>query len=99
MSNSVGAFVGDNICKTYYIKGQAPVQALKNCSFEFDPEKLNVVMGTSGCGKSTLANILAGYVRADQDSVTIDGSPVTGSGSDRLMVFQETALWPWMTQA
>ena len=50
MSNSVGAFVGDNICKTYYIKGQAPVQALKNCSFEFDPEKLNVVMGTSGCG-------------------------------------------------
>ena len=97
MSNSVGALVGDNICKTYHIKGQAPVQALKNCSFEFDPEKLNVVMGTSGCGKSTLALILAGYVRADQDSVTIDGSPVTGSGSDRLMVFQETALWPWMT--
>jgi NitT/TauT family transport system ATP-binding protein len=97
MSHAEGALVGTNLCKTYQVKDQPPVEVLKDCSFEFEPAMLNVVMGTSGCGKSTLAYLLAGYVRPDEGSLTIDGKPITGSGPDRLMVFQETALWPWMT--
>jgi NitT/TauT family transport system ATP-binding protein len=58
---------------------------------------LNVVMGKSGCGKSTLAYLVAGYLNPDRGSIEIDGREVTGPGSDRIMVFQETALWPWMT--
>ncbi len=57
----------------------------------------NVVMGKSGCGKSTLAYLIAGYLQADQGKIEIDGRPVTKPGADRIMVFQETALWPWMT--
>ncbi|MGI9404976.1 MAG: ABC transporter ATP-binding protein [Hyphomicrobiaceae bacterium] len=97
MNNTQGALIGTGLAKTYHVKDQPPVEVLKDCSFEFEPAMLNVVMGTSGCGKSTLANILAGYVRADEGSLMIDGQPITDSGSDRLMVFQETALWPWMT--
>ncbi|MGO9175413.1 MAG: ABC transporter ATP-binding protein, partial [Desulfobaccales bacterium] len=59
--------------------------------------KLTVLIGPSGCGKSTLINILAGYERPDSGKVTIDGQPVKGPGRDRLVVFQETALFPWMT--
>ncbi|MBU1211559.1 MAG: ATP-binding cassette domain-containing protein [Alphaproteobacteria bacterium] len=97
MSSAQGALLGTSLAKTYHVKDQPPVEVLKDCSFEFEPAMLNVVMGTSGCGKSTLAHMLAGYVRPDQGTLTIDGEPITDSGPDRLVVFQETALWPWMT--
>jgi len=54
-------------------------------------------MGPSGCGKTTLACMLAGYVAPDAGTLAIDGRPITAAGPDRLMVFQETALWHWMT--
>jgi NitT/TauT family transport system ATP-binding protein len=54
-------------------------------------------MGISGCGKSTLACILAGHLRPDAGTLTIDERPIEGAGPDRIMVFQETALWHWMT--
>jgi len=73
------------------------VTVIENCSVEFEPGRLNVVMGQSGCGKSTLAYLLAGYMKPDQGYIEIDGKPVSGPGADRMMVFQETALWPWMT--
>jgi NitT/TauT family transport system ATP-binding protein len=59
--------------------------------------RLSVVIGPSGCGKSTLVNVLAGYETPDCGKVLIDGRPVSGPGPDRLVVFQETALFPWMT--
>ena len=71
--------------------------ALDDCSFTVEPGKLTVLMGPSGCGKSTLAYLLAGYLELDTGSITIDGAPVRGAGPDRMLVFQETALWPWMT--
>ena len=54
-------------------------------------------MGISGCGKSTLACMLAGYLRPDTGTLTIDDRPIEGAGPERIMVFQETALWHWMT--
>ncbi len=92
-----GELIAQGLGKTYHQKDQPAEVVLRDCSFHFEPGLLNVVMGTSGCGKSTLAYILAGYVKPDEGSVTCDGVPIDGSGSERLMVFQETALWPWMT--
>ena len=86
-----------NLARSYEDKDGAPVSVIENCSVEFDPGLLNVVMGKSGCGKSTLAYLIAGYLKADQGSIKIDGRTVTKPGADRIMVFQETALWPWMT--
>lgn len=92
-----GELIGKGLSKTYHRKEHPPIRVLDDCSFHFRPGELNVVMGRSGCGKSTLAYILAGYVTPDAGSLTSDGAPVRGASSERLMVFQETALWPWMT--
>ena len=70
---------------------------IDDCSVEFEPGLLNVIMGQSGCGKSSLAYLLSGYIKADSGSMKIDGREITDPGEDRIMVFQETALWPWMT--
>lgn len=94
---ALGELVGTDITKSYPQQGLPPVKVLDKCSFHFESGKLNVVMGTSGCGKSTLAFILAGYIKPDRGTVRIDGALVDRAGSDRLLVFQETALWPWMT--
>lgn len=83
--------------KRYERPSQPPVQVLEDCSFHIEPGELTVLMGVSGCGKSTLARLLAGYARPDAGTLSIDGRPIEGAGPDRLMVFQETALWPWMT--
>jgi len=86
-----------NLAKRFPQPGEKPLEVLKDCSLSVKPGKLNVLIGTSGCGKTTLANILAGYENPDAGQVTLDGAPLNGPNSDRLMVFQETALWPWMT--
>jgi NitT/TauT family transport system ATP-binding protein len=70
---------------------------LDDCSFTLEAGRLTVLIGPSGCGKSTLVNILAGYERVDAGAVVLLGRPVRGPGIDRLVVFQETALFPWMT--
>ncbi len=72
-------------------------QVLHDCSFLLEQGKLTVLIGPSGCGKSTLINVLAGYEKVDCGSITLDGKEISGPGPDRLVVFQETALFPWMT--
>jgi NitT/TauT family transport system ATP-binding protein len=80
-----------------YGTGAPKRQVLNACSFSIEPGMLNVVIGPSGCGKTTLLKLIAGFEKADQGSILIDGAPVRGPGPDRLMVFQETALFAWMT--
>jgi NitT/TauT family transport system ATP-binding protein len=72
-------------------------EVMKNVAFELQAGALTVLMGPSGCGKTTLACMLAGYVAPDAGTLSIDGRPITAAGPDRIMVFQETALWHWMT--
>lgn len=92
-----GRITVEGVSKRYPRKGQAPVPIIEDCSFEIEPGKLTVLMGMSGCGKSTLAYLLAGYISPDGGTLTIDGASITGPGPDRIVVFQENALWPWMT--
>ncbi|MGI9301211.1 MAG: ABC transporter ATP-binding protein [Gammaproteobacteria bacterium] len=62
-----------------------------------NPGELTAVVGPSGCGKSTLVNLVAGFERVDGGEILLDGQRVTGPSKDRLVVFQETALMPWLT--
>ncbi|MFO7885572.1 MAG: ABC transporter ATP-binding protein [Desulfobacteraceae bacterium] len=83
--------------KIFRIPGCEATVALKDCSLMVERGKLTVLVGPSGCGKSTLANIIAGYDTPTSGQVMLDGAPTRSASPDRIMVFQETALWPWMT--
>jgi NitT/TauT family transport system ATP-binding protein len=56
-----------------------------------------VFFGPSGCGKSSLLNMIAGFEEPTEGSIVLEGNPVTHPGPDRLMMFQEHALFPWLT--
>jgi len=86
-----------NVEKVFRVPGCAACVALKDCSLTVERGKLTVLVGPSGCGKSTLANIIAGYDTPTSGKVLLDGKPTKGPSRDRIMIFQETALWPWMT--
>jgi NitT/TauT family transport system ATP-binding protein len=73
------------------------LELIEDCSFRAERGRFTVVIGPSGCGKTSLMNLIAGFERPNSGRITIDGHPIDGAGSDRLMVFQETALFPWMT--
>ena len=71
-------------------------EVVRNCSFTIERNKLTVMIGPSGCGKSTLIRLLAGFEKPTSGTIAINGQPVTGPGRDRLVLFQESALFPWM---
>ncbi len=75
------------------------VQVLDNVSVAIEPAAFTCLLGPSGCGKSTLLNMIAGFIEPDGGQLLIDGQPVRGPGPDRGVVFQEYALFPWLTAA
>ena len=75
------------------------VHALDNINLEIQDGEFIAVVGPSGCGKSTLLNILAGRLPHREGVVKVDGTPVSGPGPDRGVVFQEHAILPWRTVA
>jgi NitT/TauT family transport system ATP-binding protein len=72
------------------------VHALDDISLHVRPGEFVCLVGPSGCGKSTLLDILAGLTKPDRGRVAADGLPVTGPERHRLVMFQESALFPWL---
>jgi len=72
-------------------------EILADINLEVAKGEFVAIVGYSGAGKSTLVNMLAGLSAPDRGTITVDGKPVTGPGSDRGMVFQNYSLLPWLT--
>ncbi len=75
------------------------INALKDIRLDIPRGQFTCLLGPSGCGKSTLLNAVAGFAPPSSGAITVDGTPVAGPGPERGMVFQEYALFPWMTVA
>ncbi len=86
-----------NVDMVYEVPGGTNVQALNNVSFDLAAGRLLSLLGPSGCGKTTLLNILAGFLAPTGGSVTLAGDIITGPGQERGMVFQQGALFEWLT--
>lgn len=86
----------DNVVKTYNTRKGETV-ALNGVSLDIKENEFICVVGPSGCGKSTLLNIIAGLLEPTSGSVSVDGKIVDGPGPERGVVFQQYALFPWLT--
>ena len=85
-----------DVNKTFQIGGER-VEALHHVDLLINKGEFVCLIGASGCGKSTLLRIIAGFETPTSGDVRVYDTPVTGPASDRGMVFQDFALFPWMT--
>jgi len=88
----------NNVQKVFKTPGK-DVIALKDINLEIKAGEFVCLLGPSGCGKSTLLNAVAGFALPSAGEITVEGKKITGPGPERGMVFQEYALFPWMTIA
>lgn len=88
-----------DVTKSFYRnegKQSTLINAIENINLAVNDGEFICLVGPSGCGKSTLLNILAGLDNPTKGQVVLNGRPISGTGPDRIMVFQENALFPWM---
>ncbi len=95
-ARTVMELVVEKINKTFTNDGNVN-QVLKDISFVADKGEFISLLGPSGCGKTTLLSIIAGFQKSDGGSIIVEGKKVTKAGPDRGFVFQNYALFPWMT--
>jgi len=92
---SAEKLIVENVSKSFQQR-RVHVHALDNVSLQVHEGEFVCLVGPSGCGKSTLLNIIAGLEFPDSGKVMADGHPVIGPGRERMMMFQESALFPWL---
>src|ERR1700726_1094103 len=87
----------DGISLSYRTTSGERLLALDKINLEVKPGEFLCIVGPSGCGKSTLLHLIAGLHPQSSGKVLVDGAPVDGPGTDRILIFQELGLFPWLT--
>jgi NitT/TauT family transport system ATP-binding protein len=82
-----------------FVTSRHETVALEGITLDMHAGEFVVVVGPSGCGKSTLLNLVAGLDKPSAGSIAFDGRPVKGAAADRVVVFQDHALYPGSTCA
>ena len=85
----------EDVSKTFH-STSGPVLALDKVSMAVSEGEFVCLVGASGCGKSTLLNLIAGLEEPDSGTISADGNLIAGPGRDRMVMFQESALFPWL---
>jgi len=85
----------DSVSKVF-LADSGPLQVLNSVSLSIAEGEFLCILGASGCGKSTLLNLIAGLEMPDSGAVLVNGKEVRNPGPDRVVMFQEAALFPWL---
>src|ERR1700760_4616386 len=85
------------ICLSYRTQSGERLLALDHINLQVHAGEFVCVVGPSGCGKSTLLHLIAGLQPQTSGQILIDGNSVEGPGTDRILIFQEHGLFPWLT--
>ena len=91
--------VSQSLSMTFTTPAGGQVHALKDINFTLREGEILAVLGPSGCGKTTLLNIISGFLRPSQGVVTLGQKEIDGPGVERGMIFQQGALFEWLTVA
>lgn len=89
----------NDISLSYRAQTGERLLALDNINLQVRTGEFLCIVGPSGCGKSTLLHLVAGLHAQSSGQVLVDGKPVQGPGTDRILIFQELGLFPWLTVA
>ncbi len=93
----MGLFL-NHVSKAFNEDGQGNLQyVLRDVHLGIHTGEFICVLGKSGCGKSTLLNLIAGYLKPDSGEIVVDQSAINGPSAERGVVFQQHALFPWLT--
>ncbi len=87
----------EGIHKSFNTKNKGKLKVLDNINLDIEQGDFVSIVGPSGCGKSTLLYLIAGLEKSDTGSITVSGKKVKNPGPDRVVVFQEDGLFPWLT--
>ncbi|TMN21498.1 ABC transporter ATP-binding protein [Lentibacillus cibarius] len=87
----------NNVSKYFHRQGEQSLQALQHIHLSIEEGEFVSLLGPSGCGKSTLLSMVAGLARPSSGSLKLANQEITEPGPDKSMVFQEPALFPWMS--
>jgi NitT/TauT family transport system ATP-binding protein len=97
VSPEVSKVALSELCLSYRTQSGERLLALDHINLQVRTGEFLCVVGPSGCGKSTLLHLIAGLHPQTSGQILVDGKPVQGPGPDRIMIFQEHGLFPWLT--
>lgn len=86
-----------NVSKIYLQRNSKTITVLDNINIQILEGEIVTILGKSGCGKSTLLNLIAGFENSYGGEILLNGKPVKDISPERIMMFQESALFPWLT--
>ena len=94
-AKAAGVHVG-GLSKSF-TRGERKVEVISDLDLKVGQGEFIAVVGPSGSGKTTLLNLIAGFLEPDSGELLIDGKPIRGPGPERCVIFQEYAVFPWLT--